>query len=306
MLSFIIHVLEEGMLFGVMALGVYITFKVLNFPDLTVDGSYPLGAAVSAIMIIKGVNPFLSLLVAVLAGILAGLFTGFLHTKLKIAPLLAGILSMICLYSINLRIMGRPNISLSRYLGHETIITILNRVNFPLNKVYFILLVFFVILISLKFLLDIFLHTEIGLSLRATGDNERMIRSQGVNTDTTKLIGLSLSNGLVALSGALYAQYQGFADVGMGIGMIVAGLASIITGGALVRGRTIGIMTFSAIIGAMVYRAALAAALKWGYNFGFKPTDLKLLTGLLVIIILSLPVIRSKLKIRELKVVKNH
>ncbi len=202
--------------------------------------------------------------------------------------------------------MRRPNISLSRYLGYETVITILNRVNFPLNKVYLTLLFFFIILVSLKFLLDIFLHTEIGLSLRATGDNEQMIRSQGVNTDTTKLIGLSLSNGLVALSGALYAQYQGFADVGMGIGMIVAGLASIITGGALVRGRTIGIMTFSAIVGAIVYRSALAAALKWGYNFGFKPTDLKLLTGLLVIIILSFPVIRSKLKIREPKVVKNH
>jgi len=306
LLSFILHVLEEGMLFAIMALGVYITFKVLNFPDLTVDGSYPLGAAVSAIMIVKGVNPFFALLFAILAGILAGLFTGFLHTRLKIAPLLAGILTMVCLYSINLRIMGRPNISLSRYLGHRTIITILNKVNFPLCKEYFILLIFFVILIGLKILLDLFLHTEVGLALRATGDNEQMIRSEGVNTDATKLIGLSLSNGLVALSGALYAQYQGFADVGMGIGMIVAGLASIITGEALIRGRTIGIMTFSVIIGAMVYRAALAAALKWGYNFGFKPTDLKLLTGLLVIIILSFPAIRSKLKIKEPKVVKNH
>ena len=169
---------------------------------------------------------------------------------------------------------------------------------------YLIPLIFLGIVIALKFLLDIFLHTEIGLAIRATGDNEEMIRAEGVNTDTTKLIGLALSNSLVALSGALFAQYQGFSDIGMGIGMIIAGLASVITGEALFRGRTISIITLEVIIGAIVYRLAIAVALKWGYNFGFKPTDLKLLTGLLVIIILAFPVIRKRMKLKFLKDIK--
>jgi len=305
MVGFILHVLEEGLLFAILSLGVYISFRALNFPDLSVDGTYPLGAAVVAIMIFKGINPFIAIIVATLAGGLAGLFTGFLHTRLKIAPLLSGILTMICLYSINLRIMGRPNISLSPYLGHRTFMTIVKETSLPLISEYLIPLIFLGIVFILKFVLDIFLHTEIGLAIRATGDNEEMIRSEGVNTDTTKLVGLSLSNGLVALSGALFAQYQGFADIGMGIGMIIAGLASVITGEALIRGRTISIITLEVIIGAIVYRLAIAMALRWGYNFGFKPTDLKLLTGLLVIIILAFPVIKKKMQSKFLKNNKN-
>lgn len=296
--GFILHSVEEGLLFGILALGVYISFRVLSFPDLSVDGSYPLGAAVAGVMIFRGVNPFLTLPVAVLAGALAGLLTGFLHTKLKIAPLLAGILTMICLYSINLRVMGRPNISLSPYLGHKTIVSILKGLNLPLKNIYLIPLVFFLVVLVLKLLLDLFLHTELGLAIRATGDNEEMARAEGINTDITKLIGLSLSNGLVALAGALFAQYQGFADIGMGIGMIIAGLASVITGEALIRGRTINLITVQVVVGAIAYRLAIAAALKWGYNFGFKPTDLKLLTGLLVITILAFPVLRAKIKKR--------
>lgn len=296
LLSFVLHSLEEGFLFAILALGVYITFRVLNFPDLTVDGSYPLGAAVAAVLIVRGMNPFSALLFSALAGGLAGLLTAFLHTKLKITPLLAGILTMIALYSINLRIMGRPNISLSEYLGHRTVITILREVNLPIRSEYFIPLIFFVIVMVLKELVDLFLHTEIGLAIRATGDNEQMIRAEGVNTDTAKLIGLSLSNALVALSGGLFAQYQGFADVGMGIGMIIAGLASVIVGQSLVRGRTVELMTLGTIVGAIVYRLAIAMALKWGYNFGFRPTDLKLLTALLVITILSFPYLRAKVK----------
>ena len=296
--GFILHSVEEGLLFGILALGVYISFRVLSFPDLSVDGSYPLGAAVAGVMIFRGVNPFLTLPVAVLAGALAGLLTGFLHTKLKIAPLLAGILTMICLYSINLRVMGRPNISLSPYLGHKTIVSILKGLNLPLKSIYLIPLVFFLVVLVLKLLLDLFLHTELGLAIRATGNNEEMARAEGINTDITKLVGLSLSNGMVALAGALFAQYQGFADIGMGIGMIIAGLASVITGEALIRGRTISLITVQVVVGAIAYRLAIAAALKWGYNFGFKPTDLKLLTGLLVIIILAFPVVRAKIKKR--------
>ena len=296
--GFILHSVEEGLLFGILALGVYISFRVLSFPDLSVDGSYPLGAAVAGVMIFRGVNPFLTLPVAVLAGALAGLLTGFLHTKLKIAPLLAGILTMICLYSINLRVMGRPNISLSPYLGHKTIISILKGLNLPLKSIYLIPLVFFLVVLVLKLLLDLFLHTELGLAIRATGNNEEMARAEGINTDIAKLVGLSLSNGMVALAGALFAQYQGFADIGMGIGMIIAGLASVITGEALIRGRTISLITVEVVVGAIAYRLAIAAALKWGYNFGFKPTDLKLLTGLLVIIILAFPVLRARFKKR--------
>ena len=298
MIGFALSALNEGMLFSILALGVFISFRILHFPDLTVDGSYPLGAAVAAILIVKNVDPITATLIALLAGGIAGIFTGVLHTKLKIAPLLSGILSMICLYSINLRIMGRPNISLSPYLGYKTLITYLKKIPLPFSTHYTILLFFVAIVIISKVLIDLFFHTEIGLAIRATGDNELMIRSQGVNTDITKLIGLSLSNALVALSGALYAQYQGFSDIGMGIGMIVAGLASVITGQALIPGKKLWMMSLAVITGAVVYRAVLAAALKWGYNFGFKPTDLKLITGLLVVIILSFPVLRSKFKFK--------
>jgi putative ABC transport system permease protein len=185
---------------------------------------------------------------------------------------------------------------LSKYLGHKTVITILRGINLPIPSEYFIPLVFLGIVIILKVLLDLFLHTEIGLTIRATGDNEQMIRAEGVNADTTKLVGLSLSNALVALSGGLFAQYQGFADVGMGIGMIIAGLASVIIGEALIRGRTVGLMTLGAIVGAIIYRLAIAGALKWGYDFGFRPTDLRLLTALLVIVILAFPYLRAKVK----------
>lgn len=301
MIDFAISALNEGLLFSLLALGVFISFRILNFPDLTVDGSYPLGAAVVASLIVRNVNPGWAILAALLCGGIAGLFTGFLHTKLKITPLLAGILAMICLYSINLRIMGRPNISLSPYLGHKTFVTYL-RMFFPtLPQAYVILLFLIVIVIVAKILMDLFFHTEVGLAIRATGDNELMIRSQGVNTDFTKLIGLSLSNALVALSGGLYAQHQGFSDINMGIGMIIAGLASVIIGQALIPVRRLGVMTGAVIVGAVCYRAVLAAALKWGYNFGFKPTDLKLLTGILVIIVLSFPVFHGRFKLRLLQ-----
>jgi putative ABC transport system permease protein len=269
-----------------MALGVYITFRVLNFPDLTVDGSFPLGAAVAAKLISTGVDPVLATAVAPVLGFVAGTTTGVLNTKLRISGLLAGILTMTALYSVNLRIMGRANIPLLR---SATVLTTLHGLGVPGSVAA--LLLFLVAAVVVKVVLDVFLRTEFGLALRATGDNEVMIRSLGVNTDSMKIIGLGLSNALVALSGAMVAQYQGFADIGMGIGMVVAGLASVIVGGAVIAPATIGLATFSVVAGSVVYRFAVFVALR----MGFAPTDLKIVTAVLVVIALSAPAIRSSL-----------
>ena len=274
--SALIGTLEQGLIYGVMALGVYITFRILDFPDLTVDGSFPLGAAVVAKIIADGGNPLLGSFLAMGAGIVAGLATGFLNTKLKISGLLAGILTMTALYSVNLRIMGRANIPLLR---KPTL------VSWFVQRGLAPWVLFLIVLLLTKLLLDIFLKTELGFALRATGDNEQMLRSCGVDTDCMKLLGLALSNGLVALSGALVAQYQGFADVGMGIGTVVAGLASVIIGQALVRFNGLAWATVGVIVGSIVYRIAIFAALR----LGLAPTDLKLITAVLVVMALSGP-----------------
>lgn len=293
--EFFLYSVQEGLLFGILALGVFITFRCLNFPDLTVDGSYPLGAAVFALMTYRGHGPLVGIVSALGAGALAGLFTSILHTFSRIPALLSGILTMICLYSINLRVMGRPNISLSENLGHRTIFVIL-RDAFPrVPEVYVHLLFLLALILIVKLLLDAFLQTEIGLSIRATGDNETLVATQGIDPDDMKLIGISLSNALVALSGAMFAQYQSFVDINMGIGMVISGLASVIVGEVLLRGKTIFVMTFQVILGSVVYRLATAVALNWGYSIGFKPYDLKLFTGVLVIVILSFPVLKEKL-----------
>lgn len=274
LLSALIGTIEQGLVCGVMALGVYITFRVLDFADLTVDGSFPLGAAVVAKFIASGGSPLIGTFLAMGAGVLAGLTTGLLNTKLKISGLLAGILTMTALYSVNLRVMGRANIPLLR---KPTL------VNWFGSKGLAPWVLFLVVVFLIKFMLDLFLKTEIGFALRATGDNEQMIRSCGVDTDSMKLLGLGLSNGLVALSGALVAQYQGFADVGMGIGTVVAGLASVIIGQALVRFSGLGWATMGVIAGSVVYRVAIFAALR----MGLAPTDLKLITAILVVLALS-------------------
>ncbi|MDI7246702.1 MAG: ABC transporter permease [Bacillota bacterium] len=275
--------LEQGLVYAVMALGVYLTFRVLNFPDLTVDGSFPLGAAVAAKLICSGVDPVLATAVAPVLGFVAGATTGVLNTKLKISGLLAGILTMTALYSVNLRVMGRANIPLLR---SPTILTTLRGLGIPGSIAA--LLLFLSCAVAIKLVLDAFLRTEFGLALRATGDNEVMIRSLGVNTDSMKIVGLGLSNALVALSGAMVAQYQGFADIGMGIGMVVAGLASVIIGGAIFAPTSIGLATFGAVAGSVVYRFAVFFALR----LGFAPTDLKIVTAALVVIALSGPAIR--------------
>lgn len=279
--------LDEGLLYAFMALGVWLSFRVLAFPDLTVDGSFPLGAAVAAVLIAGGQNPFLATAAGLGAGLLAGLGTGLLHTKLGINPLLAGILMMTALYSINLGVMGRSNVAL---LNVPTVFELTQRTLGIADKLLNSLLVTGVLVAVVVGLLVWFLHTELGLALRATGDNEAMIRGLGVNTDATKLVGLSLANGLAALSGALVAQAQGFADVGMGIGMIVAGLASIILGEALFRTRAVGPSLLAVAGGSFVYRLIITIALR----LGFGPSNLKLVTALLVVIALSLPALQGR------------
>ena len=279
---------SQGIIWGIMTLGVYITFKVLDFPDLTVDGSFALGGAVSAILISNGMNPFITLLFAFLAGSLAGFATGFLNTKLQIPGILAGILTMIALYSINIRVMGnRPNIPL---LGMDTSLTIIQNM-LSLSKVLSDLLVGFIFSVIIILLMYWFFGTEMGCAIRATGNNERMIRALGVDTNVMKIIGLMISNALAALSGALVTQSQGYADVGMGTGTIVIGLASVIIGEVVFGNRfSFWYKLASVVMGSIIYRIIIAIVLQ----LGLKATDLKLLTAIIVAIALSVPVINRK------------
>lgn len=285
--------LEQGLAYGLVALGIVISFRILAFPDLTVDGSFPLGAAVVARFIMEGVPPVYGILLAVIAGFLAGCCTGVLYTRLKINSLLCGILMMTVLYSLNLRIMGRSNIQL---LTVDTFLTPLE--NLDMNRFVPIIAFFFVVAFGIKLLTDWFFRTQIGFAMRATGDNEQMIRSLGVNTSNITVLGLGLSNAFVALSGALVAQDQGFADVGMGIGMIVAGLASIIIGEALAGKHTVQRMTLAALTGSIIYKWIISV----GLRLGLAPTDLKLATGIMVILALGIPALKkekeSKLHLR--------
>ena len=291
-INILLSSVEQGLVYGIMALGVYLTFRILDFPDLTVDGSFPLGAAVAAKLIVLGLHPVLATLIALLVGMLAGVITGLLNTKLKITGLLSGILTMTALYSINLRIMGRANISL---LDANKIFDLL--AGWGLSEDKSILLCFLIVIVILKFVIDWFLKTELGLSLRATGDNKQMIRSLGVNTDLTIILGLALSNGLVALSGALVAQHQGFTDVKMGIGMIIIGLASVIIGETIIRSSKIKWATLGVICGSVIYRLVITLALRLDLN----PNDLKLMTAILVIAALGAPTIKKQINIGKLQ-----
>ncbi|ETT50899.1 MULTISPECIES: ABC transporter permease [unclassified Paenibacillus] len=279
MYNSLIGALEMGLLYAFMALGVYITFRILDFPDLTVDGSFTTGGAIAAVMISSGYSPLLATLCALLGGMAAGMCTGLLHTKGKINGLLSGILMMIALYSINLRILVKPNVSV---MGEDTLFSSIN----PLLVMPFIV-------VLVKILMDLFLRTDLGLALRATGDNSRMIRSFGVNTDTTTIMGISLSNGLVALSGALIAQYSSFADASMGIGMIVIGLASVIIGEALFGAKNVFRATLAVLLGSIVYRIVVALALRVSW---LKASDLKLITAIIVIIALVFPSVQRYVK----------
>jgi len=277
--------LEQGLAYGLVAIGIVITFRILAFPDLTVDGSFPLGAAVVSRLIMEGLPPILGVIMAIICGFLAGCCTGVLNTKLKINSLLAGILMMTILYSVNLRIMGRSNIQL---LTVNTLLTPLE--NIDVNRFIPIIAFFFVVALSIKFLTDMFLHTQIGFAMRATGDNEQMIRTLGVNTDSMTIFGIGISNAFVALSGALVAQDQGFSDVGMGIGMIVAGLASIIIGEALFGKKTVQRLTLAAVAGSIIYKLIISI----GLRLGLAPTDLKMATGIMVILALGIPALKKE------------
>jgi putative tryptophan/tyrosine transport system permease protein len=287
MVQILIAAVSLGLLWAVITTGVYITYRILAIADLTVEGSIVTGAAIAAITITRGGNPYLGILLAFLGGTGAGLITGLLHTQLKIPSLLSGILTMIALYSINLRIMGRANISL---LQVNTVYSVFERIG--LSSTVSVIILGIIIVSSLIGILYWFFGTEIGCAIRATGNNPQMVRAQGINTNTTIIIGLMISNGLVATGGALIAQSQRFADIQMGIGSIVIGLASVIIGEVLFGRRNFASRLLSLAFGAIVYRVIIAMVLK----LGMPANDLKLFTAITVAIALSLPVLRSYLK----------
>lgn len=275
-----------GLLWALMTIGVFITYRVLKFSDLTVDGCLVTGAAIAARMITDGTDPYIATSVAMLGGMAAGAATGLLHTKLKIPGLLSGILTMIALYSVNIRIMGKANISL---LKIDTVYTPLQAMGLSQKNAVLLLGVVcvFVIICALYW----FFGTELGSSIRATGNNPGMIRAQGVNTDTMIIIGLIISNALVALSGALIAQYQQYADIQMGTGAIVIGLASVIIGEVLFGKRNFFNNLVSLALGAIAYRIIIALVLE----LGMETTDLKLFTAITVALALAMPIAKEKL-----------
>jgi putative tryptophan/tyrosine transport system permease protein len=297
----ILGAIESGIIYAIMALGVYLSFRILNFPDLTVDGSFVTGGAVAATLIVSGVNPFIATFVALLVGFAAGCITGILHTVGKINALLSGILMMIALYSINLRIMGRSNVPL---LNEKTMFTVIKEWGASLGlapaeaKTWGILLTMTLITLLFKLFTDWFLQTEIGLAIRATGDNQRMIRSLSANTNLLIVLGLGLSNAMVAFSGALIAQYGSFADVGMGIGMIIIGLASVIIGEAIFGTKTIARTTLAVIGGSIIYRIVVTLALRAKF---LETGDVKLITASIVILALVMPQIFRRQKEKKRK-----
>ncbi|WP_163468624.1 ABC transporter permease [Fusobacterium sp. IOR10] len=267
----LIGTLEQSLIFAIMVMGVYISFRILDFPDMTVDGSFPLGASIVASCLVKGMNPVLALLLAVVGGSIAGFITGYINVKYKIANLLAGIIVMTGLYSINIKIMGRSNISL---------FTVNHLFTLHINK----LLLISIIVILCKLSLDFLFKTKFGFILKALGDNETLVETLGVDKSKLKIYGLVISNGIVALSGGLYAQYQGFADVGMGTGTIVTGLASIIIGETIIKNRRKFTLTTTVIVGTIIYKIIITLALKIGFN----ASDLKLISAIIVVVILAL------------------
>jgi putative ABC transport system permease protein len=282
--------LEIGLIFGLVALGVLISFRVLNFPDLTVDGSFPLGGAAAAILIHHGYDPFLSTGIGTLAAGFAGVITGWLNVRLKIMDLLASILMMIALYSVNLRIMGRPNVPL---ISEPTVFTLLQ----PQGLSDFVArpLILLVLIVIIKLALDWYFSTQTGLAMRATGSNPRMARSQGVATGAMILVGMAISNALCALGGALFAQSQGGADISMGIGTIVIGLAAVIVGESVMPSRRLVIITLAVIVGAVLYRFFIALALNADF-IGLQAQDLNLVTAVLVTIALVIPLLKKRLR----------
>lgn len=285
-MELVLSTVAQGLLWAVLAIGLFITFRILDIADLSIEGTYPLGGAIAVMTITGGGSPLLAVIFAFFGGCLAGAVTGFLHTKLKIPALLAGILTMIGLYSINLRIMGRATTSI---LGEETVYSFFEN---SMSKVSATLIVGLLATLVVWFFCYIFFGTELGAAIRATGDNPQMIRAQGINTDVTIMLGLIISNGFVGVTGALLSQSNGYADVNMGTGVLVTGLASIIIGEVLFGTRSFKNWLISVVLGSIVYRAVVAFVLWLGMN----PNDLKLLTAVIVAVALALPLIKSKMQ----------
>lgn len=283
--------LESGLIYALMALGVLISFRILDFPDLTADGSFPLGGAVAALAIVSGINPWMACILGMFAGAAAGTVTALLNVKLGILHLLSGILVMTALYSVNLRIMGAPNLSL---LGEPTVFAPFIQGG---NGVWVRVLVALGVVVIAKLFLDWFFSTQTGLAMRATGSNTKMAQAQGINTSWMIVLGIAISNGLIALSGALFVQTQGGADVSIGIGTIVIGLAAVIIGETVLTAKRTFWITLSVIIGAVLYKLFIQIALSSQTlrSIGFGPQDLNLVTALLVVIVLMLPKFRARL-----------
>ncbi len=280
-ISFIIGVLEEGLLYAIMALGVYITYKILDFPDLSVDGTFPLGGAITAILIIAGVPPIVTLFIAFLLGAVAGVLTGLIHVKLKVRDLLSGIIMMTALYSLNLRIAGKANVAI---FTKETIFdnAFLDG-NVPVIMTdYITLIILFIIVVIMKLILDLYLKTRSGYLLRAVGDNDTLVTSLAKDKGLVKIVGLAIANAFVALAGSIYTQKSGFFEISSGTGTIVIGLASVIIGTNVFKQVSIIKATTAVIAGSIIYKLCVAIAI-WA---GMAASDLKLITAVLFLIIL--------------------
>ena len=281
-------ILIEGLIFGIMVLGVFMTFRVLNFCDMTVDGSFPMGACVLAACLTHGISPAPALLIVFLAGLGAGLCTTVIYTKLRIPDLLAGILMMTMLYSVNLRVMSnQANVSFLRIPTIFSSIKEFMKANLPALTPDWGIVFFLVIFVGLLLvILNLFFSTDFGLTMGALGSNPQMVISQGVDPRIVRGVGICFGDGLAALSGALFAMYSGFADVGSGSGVVVSGLASLMLGEFIIRSNKIGWQTFRVILGSILYRALMFLARRYGYNIGMNANDLKLITGLMIIVCL--------------------
>lgn len=303
-MELVISVLEQGMIYGIMALGVYITYKILDFPDLTVDGSFPMGAAITAVMITEGIPAVAALLVCFLAGALIGILTGLIHVKLKVRDLLSGIIMMTALYTVNLRIAGRANLP---FYKEATVFDneLTNRIFGGAFAPWKTVLVMLLITIAVKLLLDLYMQTGSGFLLRAVGDNAAIVTAMGEDRGKVKILGLAIANGLVALGGCLFAQQQRFFEISVGTGTVVIGLASVIIGTSIYQklegsGRMplflhkfrFGLITLSVIVGSIIYKACVALAIR----LGLKSTDLKLITAVLFLVILVFSMEKKRVK----------
>ena len=287
-MSFAVSILEQGLIYGILSLGIYITYKILDFPDLTVDGSFPLGAAVTALLITRGVNPYLTLVAAFLVGVIAGICTGLIHVKCKVRDLLSGIIMMTALWSINLRVAGTANVPLfsqKTIFKNDVIDTVVPE---ALSK-YSTLIMILIIAIFCKILLDLYMKTQSGYLLRAVGDNDKLVTSLAKDQGNVKILGLAIANGLVALAGCVFCQEERVFEISSGTGAMVIGLASVIIGTSIFKNLTFMKTTTAVLVGYVIYKACVAIALR-----SFEPQDMKLITAVLFLVILVLSMERKK------------